>query len=124
MGLIPLGGLRRGRSPGTGPLGVRAHSPPPELVIRLLTRTRSSIHLQNSSLFCVYYGSRDGSVADRRAGCSFTYDPDQAAAAGENVRERVAEITAILRDNNIDVRSRSRPRIVGLVRYSGLRRGD
>ena len=56
-------------------------------------------------------------MTDRCAGCSFTYDLGQAAAAGADIGKRVAEIVAILSDNNIDVRSRSRPEVWSPLEY-------
>ena len=47
-----------------------------------------------------------GGVTDRCAGCSFTYDLSQAAMAGEGIRERVAEVAAILRNRDVDLQGR------------------
>jgi len=56
-------------------------------------------------------------VTDHCGGCSFTYDLDQAPAAGADIRARVDEVVAILCDNNIDVRSRSRPEVWSPLEY-------
>jgi DinB superfamily len=42
-------------------------------------------------------------------GCGFAYDLRRAATAGDDIRARVVEIVAILRDNNVDVTARPRP---------------
>jgi|GEM_PF-463328 len=41
--------------------------------------------------------------------CGFTYDLRLAAAAGDDIRRRVAAVAAILCDGAVDVRSRTRP---------------
>lgn len=48
-------------------------------------------------------------MAERRPDCGFTYDLESAAAAGDAIRGRVAEVVAVLRDGAVDVRSRPRP---------------
>jgi len=48
-------------------------------------------------------------VTDRCAACGFVYDLNQSASVARGIRERVAEAVAILRDRDVDVRSRRRP---------------
>jgi DinB family protein len=56
-------------------------------------------------------------VADHCVECGFTYDLRDAATAGRVIRERVAEIVVILRDNMIDVRARPRPDVWSPLEY-------
>ena len=49
--------------------------------------------------------------------CGFTYDINRAVAAGVNVQEFAAEVSAILRDDNIDVRARPRPEVWSPLEY-------
>ena len=45
------------------------------------------------------------------AECGFTYDIDQALAAGDDVQKFAAEVAATLRNIDIDVRARPRPEV-------------
>jgi hypothetical protein len=56
-------------------------------------------------------------VTDHCAECGFTYDLSQAAAAGEGIRARVAEVVVILRNGGIDLRSHSRPGVWSALEY-------
>lgn len=56
-------------------------------------------------------------MADQCAECGFTYDVRQAAVAGDDIRERIAEVVAILRNSEVDVRSRSRPEAWSPLEY-------
>lgn len=58
-----------------------------------------------------------GDVADRCAECGFTYDIHRAQDAGIDVQERVAEVAAILRNKDIDVRARPRPEVWSPLEY-------
>jgi DinB superfamily len=49
--------------------------------------------------------------------CGFTYDLRNATIAGSDIRERVAEIVMLLRDNDIDVRTRPRPEMWSALDY-------
>jgi organic hydroperoxide reductase OsmC/OhrA len=56
-------------------------------------------------------------VSDHCAECSFTYDLPQAAAAGADIRERVADVVAILHNTEVAVRSRPRPGVWSPLEY-------
>src|ERR1700742_3209051 len=56
-------------------------------------------------------------VTDHCAECGFTYDIHRALAAADAVRTCVAEVSAILRNKDIDVRSRPRPDVWSPVEY-------
>lgn len=51
------------------------------------------------------------------AECGFTYDLSRAATAGDDIRAHVAEIVAVLRDNEIRVRTRPRPDVWSPLEY-------
>jgi DinB superfamily len=57
-------------------------------------------------------------VTEACPGCDFTYDLRRAASAGDDIRARLAEIVAILCDNAIDVRARSRPDVWSPLEYA------
>jgi hypothetical protein len=57
-------------------------------------------------------------VTDPCPGCSFSYDLRQAATASDDIHARAAEIVVILRDNDIDVRARSRPDVWSPLEYA------
>jgi hypothetical protein len=48
-------------------------------------------------------------VTDRCADCGFVYDLNQSGSVARGISERVAEAVAILRDRDVDVRSRRWP---------------
>jgi hypothetical protein len=56
-------------------------------------------------------------VTDPCAECGFTYNLSQAAAVRQVIRERAAEVAAILRNRDIDVRSRSRQGVWSALEY-------
>jgi len=56
-------------------------------------------------------------VTDHCAECGFTYDIHRALAAADAVRTCVAEVSAILRNKDIDVRSRPRPDVWSPLEY-------
>jgi len=56
-------------------------------------------------------------MAEHCSECGFTYDLRLAAAAGDGIRARVAEVVAILRDGAVDVRSRPRPEVWSPLGY-------
>jgi hypothetical protein len=56
-------------------------------------------------------------VADHCDECGFTYKLHLAPAAGEDIRERVAEVAAILRSRDIDTRSRTRSDVWSPLEY-------
>jgi hypothetical protein len=49
--------------------------------------------------------------------CGFIYDVTQAGAVAEGIRRQVAEVVAILRDDNVDLRSRRQPRVWSPLEY-------
>jgi len=51
------------------------------------------------------------------AECGFTYDIDQALAAGGDVQTFAAEVAMILRDKDIDVRARPGPEVWSPLEY-------
>jgi DinB superfamily len=51
------------------------------------------------------------------AECGFAYDVGQAQAAGNVVRDRIAEVAAILCERGVDVRRRSRPEVWSPLEY-------
>jgi DinB superfamily len=59
----------------------------------------------------------DDVMSDRCAECGFTYHLGAAEAAGEGVRERIAQVAAILRERDVDVRSRPRPEVWSALEY-------
>lgn len=56
-------------------------------------------------------------MADECAQCGFSYDLSRAGAAGDDIRERVGEVTAILGNAGVDVRSRPRPEVWSALEY-------
>ena len=58
-----------------------------------------------------------GESAGPCAECGFTYDVDRAQAAGDDVQNRAAEVAAILRNKDIDVRARPRPDVWSPLEY-------
>jgi DinB superfamily len=56
-------------------------------------------------------------VSDRCEDCGFIYDLSQSAAVGQKIRERVAEVVAILVARDVDVRSRRLPGVWSPLEY-------
>jgi DinB superfamily len=56
-------------------------------------------------------------MADECAQCGFVYDLSQSAAAGEDIRARVAEAVAILGSRDVDLRSRRQPAVWSPLEY-------
>jgi hypothetical protein len=56
-------------------------------------------------------------VADYCADCDFNYDLKQASAAGDRIRELVAEVGALLLDGEIDTRARPRRDVWSSLEY-------
>jgi hypothetical protein len=56
-------------------------------------------------------------VTDQCAECGFIYDLNQAVTVGEGIRERVAEVMAILCDRDVDLRSRRLPGVWSPLEY-------
>lgn len=56
-------------------------------------------------------------MTDQCEECGFTYDLAQAGAVPVDIRERVAEIVAILRYRDVDLRTRQRPNVWSPVEY-------
>jgi hypothetical protein len=59
----------------------------------------------------------DGRVPEQCAECGFAYDLSQAELAGDGVRERIAEVAAILRERDADVGLRSQPDLWSPLEY-------
>ena len=57
-------------------------------------------------------------MTDPCPGCGFTYDLSRAASAADDIRARVGEIVAILRDNSIDVNARPRAEVWSPLEYA------
>ncbi|WP_082274464.1 DinB family protein [Mycobacterium innocens] len=56
-------------------------------------------------------------MTKQRDECGFTYDLAQAGTAPEDIRERVAEVVAILRGHDIDLRTRRQPDLWSPLEY-------
>jgi len=54
---------------------------------------------------------------DRCADCGFVYDLGRSAAVVRGIPQRIAEVVAILRDRDIDLRSRRRPDVWSPLEY-------
>jgi hypothetical protein len=63
------------------------------------------------------HGCDDGRVLERCAECGFAYDLSHAEAVGDGVRDRIAEVAAILREPAADVGLRSRPEVWSPLEY-------
>ncbi|MEB4211854.1 DinB family protein [Mycobacterium sp. 94-17] len=57
-------------------------------------------------------------MADRCADCGFVYDLSQSAGVARAIPERVAEVAAILRGREADLRSRRRPAVWSPLEYA------
>jgi hypothetical protein len=57
-------------------------------------------------------------VANPCAQCGFTYDLRRAVTAADDTRARAAEVVALLCNNGIDVRRRSRPDVWSPLEYA------
>jgi hypothetical protein len=56
-------------------------------------------------------------VPDPCGECGFTYNLSQAAVVGQVIRETIAEVATILRNPDIDVRTRSRQEVRSALEY-------
>jgi hypothetical protein len=63
------------------------------------------------------YGCDDGRVPEQCAECGFAYDLSQAETVGDDVRDRIAEVAAILREPAAAVGLRSRPELWSPLEY-------
>ena len=59
----------------------------------------------------------NGGVTDQCADCGFVYDLSQSAAVERSIRGRVAEVVAILRARDVNVRSRRQPDVWSPLEY-------
>jgi hypothetical protein len=65
----------------------------------------------------IYSFCHDGWVTFRCGECGFTYDLDQAATAGEVIRQRAAEAVTVLRDAGGDARIRRKADVWSRLEY-------
>jgi hypothetical protein len=56
-------------------------------------------------------------VTDHCAGCGFVYDLSLSATAARDIRERVAEVVALLRATDVDLRTRRRADVWSPLEY-------
>ena len=56
-------------------------------------------------------------MAEQCGECGFTYDLAQAVAVPEDIREQIGEVVAILRDPDVDLRSRRQPSVWSPLEY-------
>ena len=59
----------------------------------------------------------DDNVTSQCGDCSFIYDLTRASAVPEGIRRHVTEIVAILRNDDVDLRSRRRPSVWSPLEY-------
>jgi hypothetical protein len=59
----------------------------------------------------------NGWVTDQCVDCGFVYDLSQSGRVACDIRERVADVVAILRDRNVDLRSRRQPGVWSPLEY-------
>ncbi len=59
----------------------------------------------------------DELMSDRCPECGFTYRLGAAEEAAEGVRERIGQVAAILRERDVDARSRPRPDVWSALEY-------
>jgi DinB superfamily len=59
----------------------------------------------------------DGAVTDQCGDCGFVYDLSQSAAVEWKIRERVAEVVAILLARDVNLRSRRQPGVWSPLEY-------
>ena len=59
----------------------------------------------------------DGGMTTQCVDCGFVYDLAQAGAVPEDIRRRVAEVVAILRSHDVDLRSRRQPSVWSPLEY-------
>ena len=59
----------------------------------------------------------NGWVTDQCVDCGFVYDLSQSGRLACDIRERVADVVAILRDRNVDLRSRRQPGVWSPLEY-------
>lgn len=62
-------------------------------------------------------GQTAGGMADRCLECGFVYDPGQSATVARDIRERVAEAVAVLRDHDVKLRLRRQPGVWSPLEY-------
>ena len=60
----------------------------------------------------------NGWVTDKCADCRFVYDPSQSRTVQRDIRERVAQVVAILRAREIDLRSGRRAGVCSPLEYA------
>lgn len=56
-------------------------------------------------------------MTDHCADCGFSYQLSQSGAAGNDIRQRIAEVVTILRDRDLDLRSRRQPEVWSPLEY-------
>ena len=59
----------------------------------------------------------DDGMTTRCGECGFTYDVTQAGVVPEDIRQQVAEVVGILRNCNVDLRSRRQPSVWSPLEY-------
>lgn len=70
-----------------------------------------------AELSCPKPMHNNGGVTDQCADCGFVYDLSQSAAAERSIRERVAEVVAILSARDVNSRSRRQPGVWSPLEY-------
>src|ERR1700757_85629 len=77
----------------------------------LIARSRPPLWCQRYPLY------NTGWVTDQCADCGFVYDLSQSRTVERDIRERVAEVVAILRATEVNLRSRPRPGVWSPLEY-------